>query len=99
MLIHKLRNCAQGAVERPTFKRDFNHIPLHNLWTREPLIRGPISGRLRGEMPSCPQALPTGLPAFLAYSPQSYPQAVLRVSEPLPTVVFGTPGGDTARLR
>ena len=83
------RNCAQGAKHSPTFNPDFNHIPLHRLCNRQPLVRNGFRRDRARKAVSCPQWLFTGVSAFHAGSPQSYPQALLRVSEVVLSVGCG----------
>ena len=84
------RNCAQGTKHSPTFNPDFNHIPLHRLCNTQGLVRSGFLRDCARKAASSPQRLFTGMSAFHAGSPQSYPQAVLRVSEAVLSVGCGS---------
>ncbi len=64
----------------PTFNADFNHKGVHRVWNKKvpaSVIKIPTCFPYPGRFP---QVLYTGWTAFRAVSPQSYPQARLRVS-------------------
>jgi hypothetical protein len=84
--------CTQVPARPATFKAHFKHIRLHNLCGRERQVRSAIFEVKRPGSGDSPQPLCTGLPAFRADPPQTYPQAVLQKPSPIPSVGCG-PGG------
>ena len=87
------RHFVHRVVHRPqTFNADFNHIALHKLWAKKDQVKLEKMTARCVVPGDSPQALCTGLPAFRAVPPQTYPQALLHKRNLASTVGFGSRG-------